>query len=384
MGRRALVVDRTTPKRSSRGAAMPRRFLIAPDKFKGSLSASAAANAIAEGILSKEPDAIIDLCPIADGGEGFMETLASAMAGDWVHCPAVDPLGRGIDSRYLLAGNVAVLEMSETAGLRRLNDGERDPLLTTTRGVGMQIAHAIRSHAVERIILGIGGSATNDGGAGMAAELGVRFLDAGGESLDPIPMNLHALAHIDSDMRIELPAITAACDVDNPLLGERGATATFSQQKGATPEKMIRLEAALARLVSVCRAEDESIVPGAGAAGGLGFGLLHFAGATLEPGFDLLAGLLDLENRIRAADLVITGEGSLDWQSLSGKGPVALARLANRHGVPVIGLCGATDRQARDSGVFQSIHALAETGLPREVLMKQAAVLLTSMAAEAL
>jgi glycerate kinase len=355
-------------------SAMARRYLIAPDKFKGSLTATEAAAAIAEGIRRIHPDAVLDICPIADGGEGFMETLISTLHGKWIPCPAVDALGRTIESRYVLAdtpqGPTAILEMAETAGLWRLKKDERDPLHATTRGVGMQMVHAISKHAVTRIILGLGGSATNDGGYGMAKELGVGFM--GGDSLTTIQQ-------VDFTSRVSLPEIIAACDVDNPLLGPRGATAVFSGQKGATPEDKILLESALANLVKISGGEAVADIPGAGAAGGLGFGLLHFAGASLVSGFDLLAGLLDLENRIKAAGHVITGEGSIDHQSLGGKGPVALARLALSLSVPVTGFCGVADEEARNSGVFQSLHALADTGLPLETLISQAGPLLTEM-----
>jgi glycerate kinase len=366
---------------------MPRRYLIAPDKFKGSLSAPQAADAIAAGILRREPDALIDKCPIADGGEGFMETLAATLDGQWISCPAVDALGRAIESRYVLAktpdGPVAVMEMAETAGLWRLTAEERDPIIATTRGVGMQISHAISEHAVTKISLGIGGSATNDGGSGMAAALGIDFLNESSEKIDPNPSNIPSVRTVDANFRIALPEIICACDVDNPLLGERGATAVFSKQKGSTEETRPVLESALAHLVTVSRGEEAAVMPGAGAAGGLGFGLLHFAQAQLISGFDLLPGLLDQEKRISQADHVVTGEGSIDHQSLSGKGPVALARLANARGIPVTGFCGLTDDAARDSGIFQSLHALADTGLPLETLISQAAPLLTEMAATA-
>ncbi|WP_193214791.1 glycerate kinase [Luteolibacter marinus] len=362
---------------------MSRRILIAPDKFKGSLSAPEAAAAIAEGIRRLDPTAELDLCPIADGGEGFMESLASALAGRWIHCPAVDALGRPVDSKYVLAdtaeGPVAVMEMAETAGLWRLAASERDPLVATTLGVGMQMAHAIAEHQVSRIIMGIGGSATNDGGCGMASALGVIFPDESGVSVDPNPWNLLGATAVDFSNRMTLPRVTAACDVDNPLLGERGATAVFSGQKGATAESKVTLEMALRNLVAISGGEQAAEIPGAGAAGGLGFGLLHFAGAELVSGFDLLADLLKLEERVVKADHVITGEGSIDHQSLSGKGPVALARLAARHGIPVTGFCGMTDDAARGSGIFASLHALADTGLPLEQLIAEAGPLLTAM-----
>jgi glycerate kinase len=356
---------------------MPRRYLIAPDKFKGSLSAPAAAAAIAAGVCQADPEAELDLCPIADGGEGFMEALISPLRGEWISCPAVDAVGRAIESRYVLAqtpaGPVAILEMAETAGLWRIKPDERDPRHATTRGVGMQMVHAVTEHRAKRIILGLGGSATNDGGYGMAAALGVTFTGGGA---------LSTIMRVDPAGRIGLPEVLAACDVDNPLLGPRGATAVFSAQKGATPEDQIALESALARLVAVSGGQAAAEMPGAGAAGGLGFGLLHFAGARLVSGFDLLAELLDLENRVKSADHVITGEGSLDHQSMGGKGPVSLARLAAVHGVPVSAFCGVADDEARSSGLFRSLHALADTGLPRGFLMAQAGPLLERMVSE--
>lgn len=360
---------------------MSPRILIAPDKFKGSLSAPEAAAAIAAGIRRIDPTAELDLCPIADGGEGFMETLAAAMDGEWITCAAVDALGRPIKSKYVLAGGIAIMEMAETAGMWRLSADERDPLMATTRGVGMQMAHAISEYRVDRIIMGLGGSATNDGGAGMAAALGVFFPDDSEISVESNPWNLLGATHVDLSNRMKLPEITAACDVDNPLLGERGATAVFSAQKGASPETKVSLEMALRNLVAISGGEEAALLPGAGAAGGLGFGLMHFTGAKLVSGFDLLADLLKLEERVTAADRVVTGEGSIDHQSLSGKGPVALAKMAASHGIPVTGFCGMTDRAARDSGIFESLHALADTGLPLEKLIAEAGPLLTEMVA---
>jgi glycerate kinase len=360
---------------------MPRRFLIAPDKFKGSLSASEAADAMACGIRRVFPDAEIDLCPIADGGEGFMEALHLSLGGTWIHCPAVDPLGRPMDSRYVLAetahGLTAILEMAETAGLWRLSPDEQNPLHTTTRGTGMQIAHAVTTHRVERILLGLGGSATNDGGSGMADALGVDFLMEDGNRVAPLPSNLRTICTVDPGGRMPLPEIIAACDVDHPLLGPRGATAVFSRQKGAGEQDQTILEDALLHLTKISGGASAAETPGAGAAGGLGFGLLHFTQAKLVPGFTLLAEFLNLESRIRAADHVLTGEGSLDHQSLGGKGPVALARMAAARGVPVTGFCGISDTAIQQSKLFQSIHSLHDTGLPLETLIRDASRQLT-------
>ncbi len=366
---------------------MSPRFLIAPDKFKGSLSAREAAEAIAAGIRRSHPEAELDLCPIADGGEGFMETLAPILNASWISCDSLDALGRPIVSRYILAetddGPTAILEMSEASGLWRIAKDERQPRRATTVGTGMQMAHAILEKKVARIILGLGGSATNDGGAGMAAALGIRFLNSTGEELTPSPDLMADVDSLDTRARIALPEIIAACDVDNPLLGSRGATAIFSAQKGADSEDQLALEAALERLVELAKGEDAAVTPGAGAAGGLGFGLMHFAGARLLSGFDLLADLLHLESRVSAATHVITGEGALDHQSLSGKGPVGLARMARAHGIPVTAFCGMADDEARSSGWFDSIHALADSGLPLETLIARAGELLSESAAAA-
>jgi glycerate kinase len=366
---------------------MALKFLIAPDKFKGSISACAAADAMAAALQRQFPDAELDLCPIADGGEGFMETLAPTLGARWICCPAVDPLGRSIESRYLLAetaqGLTAVLEMAETSGLWRLSATERRPCESSTRGTGMQMAHAIMTHGVDQIILGLGGSATNDGGSGMAAALGIAFLDSNGQSLDPRASNLSEVRRVDFSGRIALPEIIAACDVDNPLLGSRGATAVYSGQKGATEQDKAMLESALAHLVMLTEGRDVADAPGAGAAGGLGYGLLHFAGARLISGFDLVSNLLGLGERIARADWVLTGEGSLDAQSLAGKGPVALARMAQSLGKPVTAFCGVADDAARGSGIFQSVHALADSGLPMDQLIRDAAPLLTERVANA-
>ena len=364
---------------------MPRRFLIAPDKFKGSLTASQAADAMAAGVRQVYPDAEIDLCPIADGGEGFMETLAPTLNARWITCPAVDAVGRTIQSRYLLTetatGSIAILEMAETAGLWRLTVSDRNPLLATTRGIGQQIAHAIKEHAVNRIILGLGGSATNDGGCGMAAELGVVFYGKNDVVIEPNPTNLLDVSRVSIDSRCTLPEIIAACDVKNPLLGPEGATAVFSRQKGADCSDQILLEAALTHLVCLTCGEAAALTPGAGAAGGLGFGLLHFTGAKLQSGFDLLADLLNLQTRIAAADHILTGEGSLDLQSLAGKGPVAIAQLARSLGKPTTAYCGQANDHLRDCGIFQQVHALEDSKLPLDSLIAQAAPLLTRLVA---
>ncbi|MFD2302971.1 glycerate kinase, partial [Roseibacillus ishigakijimensis] len=292
--------------------------LIACDKFKGSLSAREVALAIEKGLGSGFH---VELCPIADGGEGFVEAMLSALGGEFRQCEASDALGRAVSARYGLCGKTAFIEMAEASGLWRIGEEERDVLAASTYGTGEMMRDAMAQGA-EKILLGVGGSATNDGGAGMAAALGWRFLDEEGEELAVNPRALADLAFLDGSAVPPLPRIEVACDVENPLLGTRGATAIFGPQKGAGPAEREYLEEYLAHLSAVSDGEHLAAVPGAGAAGGLAWGLMKFAQATLRPGFDIVADAVDLSARIARADLVITGEGSLDAQSLEGKGPI--------------------------------------------------------------
>lgn len=366
----------------------PRRILIACDKFKGSLDAPAVCSAIACGLSSRFPQARIEIFPIADGGEGFAASLEAPLGGRWVETSAHDALGRPITARYLLAdtseGPLAVIEMAEASGMWRIAPEERDILRASTFGTGEMMRHAIVDSGARRLVIGLGGSATNDGGAGMAAALGVRFPDERGNPLECTPENLlDKLALVDVSQRLPLPPVTVACDVDNPLLGPRGATRVFGPQKGADERGIPLLEGFLRRLVELSGGEASAARPGAGAAGGLGFGLLHFASAELVPGFELLASLTELRQRIAAADLIVTGEGSLDVQSLGGKGPVALARMARAHGKPVLAFCGRADAAVLESGLFDAVHELAATGLPLDQLMSRTAELLEQEARRA-
>ena len=363
----------------------PHRILIACDKFKGSLDAPAACAAIARGMASRFPDAVIECHPIADGGEGFAAALAGPLGGKWMEVPAHDALGRPVHARYLLAetaaGPVAVMEMAEASGMWRIARDERDVLRASTFGTGELMRHAVEHGGAKCIVLGLGGSATNDGGAGMAAALGVRFLDSSGNKLHATPSELlEHMVLIDTEGRIPLPPVTVACDVDNPLLGPHGATRVFGPQKGASEDELRLLESYLEKLVSLSAGQSYAARPGAGAAGGLGFGLLRFASAELVPGFELLASFTGLANSLAAADWVITGEGSLDAQSLRGKGPAAIARMARNHGKRVLAFCGKCDAAARTSGLFDSIHELAASGLPEGELMARAEELLEKAA----
>ncbi len=343
------------------------RILVSPDKFKGSLSAHEAAEAIADGWRVVFPDAEFHLLPIADGGEGTAEIVCAARNGRWVEVTVADPLGRRIQARYALLEEAnertAVLEMSEASGLARVVAGERDLWRATTLGTGELMAHAIRESKVSRLIIGIGGSATNDGGVGMAAALGHKFLDAAGEEIELCPAGLLKLARIVSPSA-KTPPVMVACDVRNPLLGDRGATAIYGPQKGLVTADRPRLEEGLKRLADVtrdCLGHDFRDAPGAGAAGGLGFGLLSFCQAQLEPGFDLVSDLIQLDQAVADSDLVLTGEGSLDGQTLEGKGPAGVALLAKKHGKFVAAFAG---RVAVDPGAEQGLRDLFNAVIP--------------------
>ena len=356
------------------------RILIANDKFKGSLTASEAAQAIVKGLPQ---DSEIDLCPIADGGEGFTETMLAALGGRWVECDTVDALYRPLKARYAITTTgLAVMEMASASGFEHIAEQDRDILQSSTYGTGLLIRHASEQQGVERILIGIGGSATNDGGIGMADALGILFLDKNGDPLSPSPAGMENLVAIQSEQLIDLPPIDVACDVDNPLLGTRGATAIFGPQKGANKSEQEILENFLSHLLKITQANNLAIHPGAGAAGGLGFGLMHFLGAELHPGFDLVAKALDLPTRISEADLVITGEGSLDSQSLSGKGPIGVARLAQQKGKPTIAVAGQISDEVRQSELFTQLGALTDFDLPLNELISNASNLLTKKVRE--
>ena len=393
------------------------RILIAPDKFKGSLSAQQVAENIALGIRHVIPDAQIEIAPVADGGEGTAEVICNARGGAWVTCRAHGPLGNPIEARYVWLGESAVIEMSETAGLRALKNGARDVLRANTFGVGEVLLDVAKRRARE-IIVGLGGSVTNDGGFGMARALGFRFFGmqncrAGASPAGSPIGNQKRLPYKDRETDVELtdgptdlvglaqieppvvagvspakfsqmqPArlplqlkIIAACDVKNPLLGENGATRTFAPQKGATPDELEMLERALTRLADAVTRElgcDFRNNPGAGAAGGLGFGLMSFCNAELRPGFDVVAEAMELEEKIKSADVVITGEGKLDSQTLEGKAPAGVALLARKFGKRVFAVVGraAPDRQARD--IFDGVYELGgSTSQARELLRERA------------
>lgn len=328
------------------------RIVCAPDSFKESMTAAQAAAAMARGVRAVVPDAEVVELPLSDGGEGFLEALTAALGARRVAVDVHGPLGEPRRAEFALASDgLAVIEMARASGLELNPPAERDVWRSSTLGVGELIAAALDAGA-SRLLLGIGGSATNDGGAGMLAALGVRFLDADGAPLAPTPAGLRRLARVDAsglDPRLAGVRVDVACDVDNPLLGERGASAVFGPQKGATPSDVGELDAVLARLVELDGGELIASAPGAGAAGGLGYALLHHLGATLRPGIDVVAGAVGLADAVRGADLVLAGEGSVDAQTASGKTPMGVASAARAAGVDCVILSG---RVAPDADVL--------------------------------
>jgi glycerate kinase len=306
-------------------------------------------------------------------------------------CKAHDPIGREIEARYawIEDWNLAVMEMSEAAGMRRLSENKRDPIRATTFGVGEMILDA-KNRDAYKIIIGLGGSATNDGGWGMARALGYRFdyeYEHGQEQEKDTEgvADLVDLCRIEKPQNLKLPTIIAAVDVRNPLLGDNGATQVFGPQKGATNDELKVLEQALARLANVVAEDfgfDYRDKPGAGAAGGLGFGLMSFCGATIQPGFDVVAEAVGLESKMKAADVVITGEGSLDRQTLEGKTPAGVARLARKLGKQVFAIVGRNKGDRQVDELFDGVYKLARPDMSEKEQMKHAGELLREKARE--
>lgn len=328
------------------------QIVIAMDSFKGSLSSPAAGEAVAAGVRRVFPEADCRICPLADGGEGTAAALTQAMGGIWVHCRVAGPRLTPVDCAYGIVGQTAILDSAAAAGLTLLPPAQRDPRLTTTYGLGQAIAHAM-AQGCRRFLLGLGGSATNDAGAGMLQALGFTLRRADGSALRSF--GGAALAEVCTiTTEHVLPELAeceflAACDVTTPLCGPAGCSAVFGPQKGASPAAVAELDAALqhfARCAARLRPEADPQEPGSGAAGGLGFALRCFLNARLEPGAALVLRETGLEAHLRRASLVFTGEGRLDAQTALGKGPAAVAQLAARHGRPCIALAGSIHAEA--------------------------------------
>ena len=327
---------------------MPLRIVIAPQAFKQSVAARAAALAIQRGVLQAVPDADTVLIPVADGGDGTLAALIDTTAGLYFTTPVTGPLGDEITAQWGVMGDgqTAVIEMALASGLALIPDDRRNPGVATTYGTGQLIAAALDA-GYTRIIVGLGGSATNDGGTGMASALGVRFLDAAGNELPPGGAALANLAHIDTSgahPALSAATLIGATDVTNPLCGDTGASAIFGPQKGATPAMVAELDACLSNLARVIQADlgfDVLETPGTGAAGGLGAGLIAFAGCDLRSGIDMVCDALDFDRHAANADLVITGEGRADRSTAFDKAPVGIARRSKAPGVPTLLLAGS-------------------------------------------
>jgi glycerate 2-kinase len=323
------------------------KIVIAPDSFKESMSAMEAACAIEKGFQKVMPDAEYVKVPMADGGEGTVRSMVDATGGEIRKETVTGPLGTEVEAFYGITGDrkMAVIEMAAASGIHLVPKEKRNPLVTTTKGTG-ELIRAALDQGVKRIVIGIGGSATNDGGAGMAQALGAKLLDKDGNPLGFGGGELSKLDSIDLsqlDPRLKEVHIEVACDVDHPLTGKRGASAVFGPQKGATPEMVTILDANLARFAQVVKETlgiDVDPIPGAGAAGGLGAGLIALLGASLKRGVDVVADAVQLDKHMAQASLVITGEGKIDGQTIHGKTPVGVAKRAKKYGVPVIGIAG--------------------------------------------
>ena len=376
------------------------RVLIAFDKFKDALSAQQAGEVAAQALLVRHPDWQFDLCPLTDGGEGFCETLCRGIAGRIEPIKVRGPRGAIVSApvgfvsaaslpgaaqqQLAFTGTLAVAGLASASGYELLPREQRDPWQTTTLGTGELLRHAARGKA-GAILLGLGGSATNDLGLGALAALGFRFLNAAGAEITvPTPSIWESITRIDRSGASAMPPIFIAGDVTNPLLGPRGATATFGPQKGLSREDVPRLETQAARMAALlCEACGQPLsladTPGTGAAGGIGFGLMVAFGAKLVPGFDLVSAWLDLPARLAAADLVITGEGRFDATSLGGKGPGRLVTAARRLGKPVHVFAGSLGLPADEH-----LHAITPAGLPLAEALPRTAEFLAAAVARAL
>ena len=355
------------------------RILLAFDKFKGSLTSGEVAEAFGEGLRDVMPQAEVDVVAVADGGDGILQTLVESLGGEYHVARVRGPRGGYLEARWgtIDGGKVAVIEMAEAAGLRLLDVEERNPMLTSTYGVGELLCEAI-GQGCERVVLGLGGSATNDGGMGMLQALGVRFYDDQGVELEASGEAMCRVRRVDAtalDARLSGVEIVIASDVDNPLFGERGAARVYAPQKGASSDVVEALDEGLGSYHEAVReavGEDYSEVPGAGAAGGLGYGLMALLGARMESGVELVFRYLDFERRAQGSDLIVTGEGRLDRQTLMGKAPSGVLEVGRRLGISVIAVGGGVeDEELLLEGGFDKVYATRPVDMPLEEAMKR-------------
>lgn len=330
------------------------KVVIAIDSFKGSLSSLEAGEAVREGVMKADESAEVVIRPLADGGEGTVEALAIGLGGEMIEVNVTGPLGESVKAKYcIVKGSTAVIEMAQAAGLPLVPTDLRDPMNTTTYGVGELILDAIRRGCLS-FIVGIGGSATNDGGVGMLSALGFDFLDKNGEKIAFCARGLKDLASVSAENalpKLRECTFRVACDVNNPLCGERGCSAVYGPQKGATPESVKIMDEWLGKYAETAKAvfpNADPDYPGAGAAGGLGFAFKTFMNASLESGIGIILDETELERHIADADVVVTGEGRIDFQTAMGKAPIGVAKLAKKHGKRVVAFAGCVTEDAEE------------------------------------
>ncbi|HBC3994369.1 TPA: glycerate kinase [Vibrio cholerae] len=353
------------------------KVVIAPDSFKESLTAKQVCDAIQAGLARVWHDAKFVAIPVADGGEGTVQSLVDATQGRLVEVKVMGPQGKRVEAFYGMLGDnqTAVIEMAAASGLHHVPLAQRDPKLTTSFGTGELIRHAL-DQGVTKLIIGLGGSATNDGGVGMLAALGARFTNADGDPIQLTGGGLRELTHIDLqdfDPRLQNCDILVACDVNNPLCGDKGASAVFGPQKGATPEDVQLLDGALRQFGLLTEKVTGKMVlesAGAGAAGGMGAALLAYTQAILRPGIEIVLETVQLAHQVSDADLVITGEGRIDSQTVHGKTPMGVAKVAKRFDVPVLALCGCTGDNYQ--AVYQCGIDAVFAAVPRAMLLEDA------------
>ena len=369
------------------------KILVAPQEFKGSISALSVAEAAETGVMRVFPEAEVVLCPVADGGDGTLETLVEVSGGEVRTCSVQNPIGETITAQWGAMGDgvTAVIEMARTSGLALLSLDERDPLNSSTFGLGQAILEAL-NQGFRKFIVGIGGSATNDAGAGMAQALGATLLNAEGKS---IPFGGAALADLRSvdiskmDTRIENSQFMVACDVSNPLTGDEGASAVYGPQKGATPEMVAQLDNALLNFAEIVKKDigkNVSEISGAGAAGGLGAGMLAFMGAELKAGVDIVLETVQLREKLSDVDLVITGEGGMDFQTVYNKAPIGVARIAGEFNIPTIaiaGLLGQNFTVVHDHGI-RAATSIVDGPISLEESSERASELISNSVEESL
>lgn len=368
------------------------RIIVASDSYKGSSSTMQVADAVEKGIKKVFSQAEVVKIPVADGGEGTVDALVTGTGGVYKEVEVVGPLGERLKASYgVLNNKVAVIEMAAASGLPLVPQNKRNPLVTTTYGTG-QLIKAALDEGCKKIFIGIGGSATNDAGLGMAQALGVKFTDKDGNSLGYGGGELARLAHIDIsnlDARLKDSEIIVACDVSNPLCGEKGASAVYGPQKGATPEMVKQLDENLGHFADIVQhqlGQDVAGIPGTGAAGGLGAGLIVFCGASLRSGIETVLDLIGIDQYLQGADLVITGEGRIDGQSIYGKVPVGISKRAGKYNVPVLAIVGGMGEGA--SAVYEygigSIMSIVNGPMALEIAMKKSEELLEDTAERAM